>query len=152
VRLSEHLRPEHVLISPAVAGRDELFGLFAQRLADSGLVPTATEVVERLLEREAILSTAIGGGVAVPHAQIEGLDRLLLTASTHSQGLDYPALDSRPVRLVFCLLGGAVTAAHHIAGLARLARLARSGETLEQLIAASSGDAFVATLARLEGG
>jgi len=151
VRLSRKLDPEMVLISPAVDDREELFRVFGGMFADANLVDSPDVVMDRLLEREAILSTGIGGGVAVPHAQIPGLGRLAMAASTHPAGLAYPALDTKPVRLVFCLLGDANTAADHLAGLARLARLARRTEALEPLIVATSGQAFLEALERLEG-
>lgn len=151
MRLSQKLDPEMVLVSPDVADRDGLFRLFGELVAGAGLVQSADEVVLRLKEREAILSTGIGGGVAVPHAQLPGLGRLVMAASSHTTGLDYPALDNEPVQLVFCLLGDANTTADHLAGLARLARLARRRTALEPLIAAPDGRAFVAALEELEG-
>jgi PTS system nitrogen regulatory IIA component len=151
VRLSKKLDPDMVLISPDVADRDGLFRLFGDLAAGAGLVKSADVVVEKLMEREKILSTGIGGGVAVPHAQLPGLGRLVMVASTHADGLKYPALDDQPVRLVFCLLGDANTTADHLAGLARLARLARRRAALEPLVAAADGRAFVAALEELEG-
>ncbi len=151
MRLSQKLDPEMVLVSPDVADRDGLFRRFGEVFANAGLVTSADEVVQRLMEREAILSTGIGGGVAVPHAQLPGLGRLVMAASNHPDGLDYPALDDQPVQLVFCLLGDANTTADHLAGLARLARLARRRAALEPLITATDGQAFVAALEDLEG-
>jgi mannitol/fructose-specific phosphotransferase system IIA component (Ntr-type) len=139
-----------VLISPDVGERVELFRRFGELFTKADLVESGEQVVARLLEREAILSTGIGGGVAVPHAQIPGLGRLAMAASTHPDGIGYPALDERPVQLVFCLLGDANTAADHLAGLARLARLARRSAALEPLVEASDGESFVRELRRLE--
>ena len=149
--LSQHLNPKSVLIDPEAKGRDELFGLLASVFLKSGLTLDRDEVVRRLIEREAILSTGIGGGVAVPHAQISGLGCLAIAASVHPNGIEYPSLDERPVRLVFCIIGDTNTAADHLAGLARLARLARKGNKLDDLINAGSGEEFVTTLGRLEG-
>jgi mannitol/fructose-specific phosphotransferase system IIA component (Ntr-type) len=151
VRLSQQLDPTMVLISPEVGERAELFRRFGELFVTAGIVDSAERIVARLLEREAILSTGIGGGVAVPHAQIPGLGKLTMAASTHPSGIEYPALDERPVRLVFCLLGDTNTAADHLAGLARLARLARRRADLEPLVVASDGAAFVSELRRLEG-
>ncbi len=151
MRLSQKLNPALVLIRPDAATRDELLDLFGTAFNEAGLVNNAAEVVQRLLEREAILSTGIGGGVAVPHAQIPGLGQLVMAASTHPDGIDYPTLDNQPVRLAFCLIGDSNTAADHLAGLARLARLARRNEVLEELIDVQSGEEFLAVLARIEG-
>lgn len=151
MRLADRLRPELVFIAPDVAGRDELFRLFGSVFERTGLVPDGDKVVEKLLEREKILSTGIGGGVAVPHAQVPGIGGLAMAASIHPDGVDYPALDDLPVRLVICLIGDSNTAADHLAGLARLARLARRDDALDRLIGAESGEAFLAVLADLEG-
>jgi len=151
VRLSKKLNPELVLIAADAANRDELLERFGTAFKEAGLVSDANDVLKRLLEREAILSTGIGGGVAVPHAQIPGLGQLAMAASTHPDGIEYPTLDNQPVRLAFCLIGDSNTAADHLAGLARLARLARRNEILEELIQATSGEEFLAVLARIEG-
>jgi mannitol/fructose-specific phosphotransferase system IIA component (Ntr-type) len=152
VKLSKQLEPEMVLISPDVTGREDLFRRFGEIFVAGGVVESADLVVDRLFERETILSTGIGGGVAVPHAQIPHLGRLVMAASTHPAGIEYPTLDDQPVRLVFCLLGDANTTADHLAGLARLARLARRQDATEPLIASSDGEEFIAALAQLEGG
>jgi mannitol/fructose-specific phosphotransferase system IIA component (Ntr-type) len=151
VKLSEKLTPELVLIAPSAEDRGQLLSLFGTAFADAGMVDDGRRVVERLEEREAILSTGIGGGVAVPHAQVPGLGRLAMAASTHPNGIDYPTLDDQPVRLAFCLIGDSTTAADHLAGLARLARLARRVDVLEELINAENGEQFLAVLARIEG-
>jgi mannitol/fructose-specific phosphotransferase system IIA component (Ntr-type) len=151
MRLADKLRPELVLIAPDVGGRDELFRLFGSEFERSGMVPDGDLVVEKLLEREQILSTGIGGGVAVPHAQVSGIGQLAMAVSIHPAGIDYPALDDEPVRLVFCLIGDSSTAADHLAGLARLARLARRGDALDRLVRVDTGETFLAVLAELEG-
>lgn len=151
MQLFRSLSPELVLIRPEATDRRALFELFGAAFEEAGLVRDGDEVVRRLLEREAILSTGIGRGVAVPHAQIPGLGKLAMAASTHPDGVAYPSLDEQPVRLVFCLIGDSSTAADHLAGLARLARIARRDAALDDLIEASSGEEFVIALSRLEG-
>ena len=150
LRLHRVLPVEHVAIDPTVGDREELFRLFAEIFYASGLVKRVDDVVRSLREREDILSTGIGHGVAVPHAQIEGLGALAVAASTHPRGLPYTALDGRPVRLAFCLVGDADTTVDHLAGLARLARLARRADAIDSLVACKSGDQFLAALQKLE--
>ncbi len=150
MRLHERLRPELVLIAPPVRDREELFGRLAAALAavEPGVSPEAA--VAALAEREAILSTGVGNGVAVPHAQLRGLPGLVLAASTHPEGIEYPSLDGVPVRLVFCILAPPEAAADHLACLARVARVARRRDRLAELAAAPSPEAFLERLAALE--
>jgi len=151
VRLSGRLSSGLVLIDPDVADRDALLRLFASAFQAAGLVADGEEVARRLLERENVMSTGIGGGIAVPHAQVPGLGRLAMGASTHPGGIPYPSVDAQPVRLTFCLVGDSTTTADHLAGLARLARLARRSEFVEGLIGAETPEDFMARLGRLEG-
>jgi len=150
LKLSRLLTPGRVLIAPGVGDREGLFGAFAHLFEREGAIASAEDVVARLAQREEILSTGIGGGVAVPHAQLEGVGRLLVAASTHPAGLAYPSLDGKPVRLAFCLLGDVDTAPDHLAGLARIARLARRAGDLGPLIHAATAQEFLAVLAHLE--
>jgi mannitol/fructose-specific phosphotransferase system IIA component (Ntr-type) len=150
LKLCRLLHPERVLIAPAVGDREELFAAFAELFEHEGLVASAADVIARLEEREEILSTGIGRGIAVPHAQLEGAGRLLAAASTHPGGIPYPSLDGMPVRLAFCLVGDADTAPDHLAGLARIARLARRSDELDPLIHAPTPEEFLAVLAALE--
>ena len=150
--LFQHLKPECVLIDPVVTGRNQLFRLFGEVFEDLRLVSSGAVVERSLKEREAILSTGIGQGWAIPHAQIPGAGRLLMGVSVHPQGIDYPAVDQSPVRLVFCLIGDSKTAADHLAGLARMARLARQAEVLERLVKAPSGEDFIGILKAIEEG
>jgi len=151
LKLYRRLPPENVLVAPPVSTREELFRAFAELFRARGLVETAAQVVAGLEEREAILSTGIGRGVAVPHAQLADIGALVVAASTHPDGLAYPSLDGRPVRLAFCLLADADAAADHLAGLARIARLARRDNAVERLVHAQTGDDFIARLTELEG-
>jgi mannitol/fructose-specific phosphotransferase system IIA component (Ntr-type) len=151
MRLYDQLAAELVLIDPAVADREALLRLYGSVFEQAGIFGDGEEVARRLLERERVLSTGIGGGIAVPHAQVPGLGRLAIAASTHPGGIPYPAVDGRPVQLTFCLIGDSRTAADHLAGLARLARLACRAEFLAGLVAARTGDDFMARLTRLEG-
>lgn len=148
--LYEQLAPERVLIAPDVSGRDELFENFGKLFERLRLVGSGDTVTRLLKEREAILSTGIGEGWAIPHAQIAGVGRVVTAVSVHPDAIDYPALDNEPVRLVFCLIGDANTTADHLAGLARLARLARQADALARLVRAATPQDFIDTLKSIE--
>ncbi|HOC42996.1 MAG TPA: PTS sugar transporter subunit IIA [Thermoanaerobaculales bacterium] len=151
MRLSGQLASGLVLIDPDVADRDGLLHLFGSVFQAAGLIADGEEVARRLLARERVMSTGIGGGIAVPHAQVPGLGRLAMAASTHPSGIPYPAVDEQSVRLTFCLVGDSTTAADHLAGLARLARLACRSDFLEGLVGAETASDFLERLGRLEG-
>ncbi len=103
-------------------------------------------VLERLAEREASASTGVGSGVALPHAQLPGLDRMTAVFLRLEQPVAFDAVDGRPVDLVFALFAPEGDSATHLRTLARIARLLRRADLREQLRAARSADAIYALL------
>jgi len=91
------------------------------------------ELLDRLLEREAQQSTGIGGGLALPHAIVGGLEKTALAVVRCRDGLDFSALDSKPVDLLFLLLSPEDARDEHLRLLARLARIVSPEETLAEL-------------------
>ena len=107
----------------------------------------AALVLERLLEREAEGSTGVGAGVALPHAQLPGLDRITAVFVRLEQPVAFDAVDGRPVDLLLALFGPEGDSSAHLRTLARVSRLLRRAELREQLRAARSADAIYAILA-----
>lgn len=110
------------------------------------------EIREAVLEREAVLSTGIGGGVAVPHGKSAAVDDLVLVAGRTREPVDFEALDERPIRLVFLLIGPESAAGLHVKALSRISRLLRSPAVRDELAAAESPQAFYEALQRAEHG
>jgi PTS system nitrogen regulatory IIA component len=95
------------------------------------------ELLDRLLEREAQQSTGIGDGLALPHAIVRGLEKTALAVGRCRDGLDFAALDSEPVDLLFLLLSPEDARSEHLRLLARLARIVSPEETLAELRSAA---------------
>jgi PTS system nitrogen regulatory IIA component len=108
----------------------------------------AARVFDALMEREALGPTGVGYGVAIPHARIEGLDRMRGIFVRVTPPIDFDAVDDKPVDLVFALLSPAPCGAEHLRALARIARALRSAEIRSQLRQASGVDAIRAVLVR----
>jgi PTS system nitrogen regulatory IIA component len=108
----------------------------------------AGAVFDALLQREAIGSTGVGHGVAIPHALIPGIDRIRGVFVRLTPAIDYAAVDDEPVDLVFALLAPPSDAAAHLRSLARTARALRSADLRRQLRLAHGADALRALLSR----
>jgi PTS system nitrogen regulatory IIA component len=119
----------------------QLANLAAQRIdLDPGVI------LSSLNEREQLGSTGFGQGVAIPHARIEGLDRIYGLFARLGEPVDYKAIDGRAVDLVFLLLSPADAGADHLKALASISRVTRDAATLERLRGARSRDALAALL------
>jgi len=106
----------------------------------------AYEVFDALVEREALGSTGVGRGVAVPHARLPGLDRMRAVFVRLDEPVTFDAVDDQPVDLLFALFAPEHAGSEHLRALARISRLLRSEDMRQQLRLARNADAIHALL------
>lgn len=143
--LSDLLVPEAVLAGLPATGKKALFqqlGAAAARVYDLD----ARAVAERLSDREKLGSTGFGGGIAIPHARIDGLARVSGVFTRLTRPVDFGAVDDLPVDLVFMLLSPTAAGADHLKALACVSRRLRDRSFAAKLRGAGSQDALVALL------
>jgi PTS system nitrogen regulatory IIA component len=104
------------------------------------------EVLDALAEREAAGSTGVGYGVAVPHARLDGLDRIRGVFVRLEHPVDFRAVDEQPVDLLFALFAPKGATTEHLRALARVSRLLRQSGLREQLRQARTADVIHALL------
>jgi PTS system nitrogen regulatory IIA component len=102
----------------------------------------ADVVLEGLVEREAAGSTGVGEGVAIPHARLDGLDRVRAVVVRLDAPVAFDSLDDKPVDLLVALFAPREANAQHLRALARVARMMRQAETRAALRQARSADAI----------
>jgi mannitol/fructose-specific phosphotransferase system IIA component (Ntr-type) len=85
-------------------------------------------LVRAVVRREALGTTAIGRGVAVPHARAEGVSRTHLVLGLSKEGVDFDALDGQPVHAIFLVIGSEKTADEYIEILKRISALIRNND------------------------
>lgn len=147
--LSDLLTQEATVSALAVANKKTLFqqlGAVAARAYDLD----AKLVAERLAAREKLGSTGFGGGIAIPHAKIDGLKKVMAVVARLPQPIEFAAVDELPVDLVFALLSPVDAGAEHLKALARVSRRLRDRNFAAKLRGAGSPDALYALLTGLE--
>jgi PTS system nitrogen regulatory IIA component len=108
--------------------------------------------VERLLlQREEQQSTAVGSGVAIPHAAVEELDKIVGAVLLCPEPLGFDAVDGAPVSIFFAVIGPRRAVGEHLKTLARVSRLLRDDGFRANLVAATDGKAAFELIAREEG-
>ncbi len=103
---------------------------------------SAEEIRKVLEERERLGSTAIGEGIAIPHCRLRDLERITIAVGIKRQGLEFEALDKKPVKLVFVVLAPQNESALYLRTLAQLARLLKREEVRKRLLAAHTVEEF----------
>jgi mannitol/fructose-specific phosphotransferase system IIA component (Ntr-type) len=147
VQLIELLAPERVRVPLRSRAKEDLL----RELVELAAGAHGHEVVEALLrsvrERESVLSTGIGDGVAIPHGRTPRLESLVLAAGVSEVPVEFGALDGRPVQLCFLLAGPESAAGAHVRTLGRISRLLNRPGLRDALRRARSPDEFL-TLVR----
>ena len=146
VDLSDLLSPQAVQAAIVAPNKKALFQQLAA--AASKLVEADSRViVDRLVERERLGSTGFGGGIAIPHGKIDGLDRVVGLFARLATPVDFAAIDDLPVDLVFLLLSPVDAGVEHLKALARVSRRMRDKTFVAKLRGAGSDDALYALFA-----
>jgi len=103
-------------------------------LDGSGKIKEKESVLQAVLEREQMMSTGIGNGVAIPHGKSAGSEDLIVSLGITSEEVDFEALDNKPVRIVFLLTGPQTASNLHIKMLSRISRLLNQSSFRNKLI------------------
>ncbi|WP_437959688.1 PTS sugar transporter subunit IIA [Sorangium sp. So ce119] len=148
-RLSALLTPERIVLHLSCAHIEDVIDVAASRLAAPGGAPSASALAQEILRRERESPTALGNGVAVPHAIVPGACQAAVLA-TLAEPLAVPTPGGAPLRLLVVLVCGEGGRAH-LELLAQVARLA-SHNAADALCAARDPVQLIDQLAQIEAG
>jgi PTS system nitrogen regulatory IIA component len=137
--------PDAVLACVKASGKKALLAELASRAAAQFKLDER-RLFDRLLERERLGSTGIGGGIAIPHGRMADIKSPLGLFARLGQPIDFDSIDERPVDIVFLLVAPEGAGADHLKALARVSRLLRDRALVEKLRATDSADALYALL------
>lgn len=147
--LSDLLRPTSVVSDLTVANKKALFHQLSI-LAAEQLGLDQPQVHERLVHREKLGTTGFGGGIAIPHGRLPGLEHAMGMFVRLGRPVDFKAVDQLPVDLVFLLLSPEDAGELHLKALARVSRTLRDRDLGSKLRGAGSPDAIYALLTETE--
>lgn len=132
------------LIQPDLeaGSRDEVFDELIGLLEENGSLDFSDDALDALKDREEILSTGIGEGLAIPHAKMDEIDEFKAAFARLPDGVDFKSLDGKPAHLVFLLLSPKGEAGKHVRVLARVSRILKNASFRERLLEAETDDAI----------
>jgi mannitol/fructose-specific phosphotransferase system IIA component (Ntr-type) len=146
VLLTDLLTIERIKIPLVSRTKDDVLRELVNLIANGRDDHQRNELLRAVREREAVLSTGIGNGVAIPHGKSALVPDLRMAVGTIHEPVEFDALDGQPVHLVFLLIGPESAAGPHIKALSRIARLIRNDDVRKSLLAAESPQQFLETL------
>ena len=125
MKILDFLSIERIL--PNMQSRDKkgVIDELAQAVADTTTAENA-EIARVLLEREQLGSTGIGDGIAIPHGRLSAIDSIIMGFGSSEQGIEYDAIDDKPVTIFFLLLTPENSTGGHLKVLAQISKLLKN--------------------------
>lgn len=152
MRLIDYIRPELVVPDLRAKGLPDAIHDLVDRIRAAGVVADPEALETALLDRESTHTTAMGSGVAVPHATVPGLDRPIVMVAISPDGTAFGPVGLDPVHVFFVLLSPPNQTGLHIKLLARIARLVRRPGFVAGLKHAETVDSVLEELERVDAG
>lgn len=151
MRLCDALTAERIVLDLQARTKDEAIAELIAVAATGGSVKETPEALLKLiLEREALTSTAVDKGVAIPHARSAQIDGVVVSLGIHREGLDFSSPDGSPVHLVFLVLSADTATPAYLSVLGRTARIFRRPQMLQSVMDADTVDDILTSIAAHE--
>jgi nitrogen PTS system EIIA component len=132
MELSKLLTPGAVRVVGQMTSKKRLFQELGEMVAASYGLSAAT-AIDGLQERESLGPTGVGHGIALPHARLEDLDRIVGVFIRLEKPLDYDSVDRQPVDLIFGLFAPKDSGVDHLKALALVSRTMRDSSVVSKL-------------------
>lgn len=148
--LSELLTPPLIASELRARTRNDAVRELAAMLASEQPGLDADDIVRVVLEREALASTGIGEGIAIPHGSLSGAKELVGAMGRSQAGIDFQSVDGRPAHLIFLLVVPRNQPGVHLKTLANITRVLKSEEYRSDLLAARGQAGILSALRAAE--
>ncbi len=150
MKLSECLVEAAVEVQSALSGKDEVLAQMIELMEKTDGFMDRETLLSEITEREALGSTGIGRGVAIPHVHLESVDKLHVAMMTTGAGVDYGAIDDEPCRIFIMVVAPDSDREGYLKLLAEVSRLFNRDEVRDAVVGASSPAELLEILADSE--
>ena len=132
MEFSNLLKPEAIRVFSSVSSKKRLLHDIAG-IAEACYQTDYSQTVEALMERESLGPTGVGGGIALPHARLEQLDKVVGAFVLLENPVEFDAIDKQPVDIVFGLFAPKSAGVEHLKALALVSRTLREQSIVAKL-------------------
>jgi PTS system nitrogen regulatory IIA component len=146
MKISEILSKEHIIKDLKSFDKESVLEELSNFLKDKGVIPNKENLLLALIEREKLGSTGIGENVAIPHAKIREIDKIITVFARSQIGVEFESLDQKPVNFIYLILAPENSTGQHLKALARISRLFKSSSLRESVLRANETDQIYSIL------
>ncbi|MBK2402225.1 PTS fructose transporter subunit IIABC [Erysipelothrix sp. strain 2 (EsS2-6-Brazil)] len=142
--ITQVLKPNLVIFELNASSKEEILSEMTRKLSKEGIVSNELSFIETLKEREAISTTGVGDGIAIPHGRSSVVSESVVVFGRSDKGIDFDSMDGEPAHLFFMIATPENSGDDHLAILSTLSGLLMKSEVQEALKTASTYDELVA--------
>ena len=146
MKISEILTKENIIKDLKSFDKESVLEELSNFLKDRGEIPNKDNLLLSLLEREKLGSTGIGENVAIPHAKIRDIDKIITVFARSQIGVEFESLDQKPVNFIYLILAPENSTGQHLKALARISRLFKNPSLRESVLRANEIDQIYSIL------
>ena len=150
MHLSELLNEDAISLALKARDKESCIKELVQLLESAHHVDTKGEILSKVLQRESMMSTGIGNGVAIPHGKTRLLDRLVAACGVSMGGIEFDSMDGEPATLFILLVSPESLRGPHVKALANVSRLLKEESVRESLRRSETPARFLSTLGEAE--
>ena len=147
MNLSDILDKQVIKIPLKGEDKSQIIEEMVDVLAIAGRAENRDQVLKAVLDRERVMSTGMGDGIAIPHAKTDGVKDLVAAFGITQKDVDFQSIDNKPVRIVFLLVGPVDQTGPHLKALSRISRLMHRKEFRDRLALARSAEEVLKEIA-----
>jgi PTS system nitrogen regulatory IIA component len=138
MRLIDYMDPKLVFLDLEAQAKDEAITEIVRRMEESGAVRDAPFLLEEIFSRESRGGTSLGNGVAIPHARVKSVDKIVIAMARLSAPVSFSEEDRQPVRIVFILITPLEKLNEYLKVLGGLSKFLKDKKMLKRLFAVDS--------------
>lgn len=140
MKISDVLERETIIPNLQSKTKEDVIRELAENLAAAHTGINNEKLIEVLMEREKLCSTAVDSGVAIPHAKMSGISDIIAGFGRSVEGIDYDSLDNELTHLFIILVAPETTIGAHIQLLARISKIFRNPDLRAKLMTLETPD------------
>jgi len=140
MELSEILTPELIIYPLEANSKEKVISVLVDRLYKAGKISNSDAAKKAVIEREKLMSTGVGKGVALPHGKYVDIDDVLISVGVSINGIDFDAVDGQPVHIFVLLLTPERFPSKHLKLLSKFSRMLNKVNCREEILEALSAE------------
>jgi len=138
LKLSKFCEESLIVFSLKATGKDDVIKELVDLVSSSNMVKDVDLLLKDVVERESLVTTGVGYGVAFPHAKTRAVKGIVIAFGRSQKGVDFDAMDHKPVNLFFLIAAPEDAIGAHLNVMARLSYLMKSEKNRQKLMEATS--------------